>query len=73
MTKPMTAILHDAEQLPAVDKVELIERLLDGLDKPDVEIDTEWASEGERRLDVYLRGETTAKTADEVLAKHLKP
>ena len=73
MSKPMTTILRDAAQLPAADRVELIERLLDGLDKPDADIDTAWTNEVEKRLDAYLSGETTAKTADEVLAKHLRP
>jgi Putative addiction module component len=42
-------------------------------DKPDPEIDRAWAEECERRLDSYLRGETTALDAEEVLAKYLKP
>jgi len=43
------------------------------LDKPDLEIDRAWAEESKRRLDAYLRGETTARDAKDVLAKHLKP
>jgi|HubBroStandDraft_3_1064219.scaffolds.fasta_scaffold3521146_1 hypothetical protein len=38
---------------------------------PNSEIDRIWAEEGERRLDAYLRGETTSRDASEVLAKHL--
>jgi len=43
------------------------------LDQPGAEIDRAWADESERRLDAYLRGETTARDAKDVLAKHLKP
>jgi len=42
------------------------------LDKPDEEIDRAWADESERRLDAYLRGETTARDAKDVLAEHLR-
>jgi hypothetical protein len=31
------------------------------------------AEESERRLDAYLRGDATARDAEAVLAKHLKP
>jgi hypothetical protein len=41
-------------------------------DKPDPEIDRAWAEASERRLDAYLRGETTARDAKDVLAKQLK-
>jgi hypothetical protein len=47
--------------------------LLATLDRPDPEIDREWAEESERRLDSYLQGDTTARDAKDVLAKHLKP
>ncbi len=50
----------------------MIERLLATLGKPDPEVDRAWAEECERRLDRYLRGETTALDAEEVLAKYLK-
>jgi hypothetical protein len=47
--------------------------LLASLDKPEPEIQAAWAEEAERRLDTYLSGENTARDADEVLAKYLKP
>jgi hypothetical protein len=43
------------------------------MDKPDSEIDRAWAEECERRLDSYLRGETTARDAEDILAQYLKP
>jgi hypothetical protein len=38
---------------------------------PNPDIDRIWADEGERRLDAYLRGESTSRDAKDVLAKHL--
>jgi putative addiction module component (TIGR02574 family) len=73
MNARIQAIREEAERLPAADRAKLVEYLLATLDKPDPEIDRAWAEECERRLDSYLRGETTALDAEEVLAKYLKP
>jgi putative addiction module component (TIGR02574 family) len=73
MNERIRALTEEAERLPVPDRVRLVEHLLATLDKPDPEIDRAWAEECERRLDRYLRGETTALDADEVLAKYLKP
>jgi putative addiction module component (TIGR02574 family) len=73
MNTSITSIAEEAERLPAADRVRLVEHLLATLDKPDPEVDQAWAEESERRLDAYLRGDTTARDAKDVLAKHLKP
>jgi putative addiction module component (TIGR02574 family) len=73
MNTRIREITEEAERLPAPDRVRLVEHLLATLDKPDSEIDRAWAEESERRLDSYLRGETAALDAEDVLAKHLKP
>jgi putative addiction module component (TIGR02574 family) len=73
MNTRITSLAEEAERLPAVDRIELVERLLSSLDKPDPEIDRAWAEECERRLDAYLSGETSARDAEDVLAKYLKP
>jgi putative addiction module component (TIGR02574 family) len=73
MNTRIRAITEEAERLPAADRVRLVEHLLATLDKPDSDIDHAWAEECERRLDSYLRGETTALDAEDVLAKHLTP
>jgi putative addiction module component (TIGR02574 family) len=70
---PRIRAITDEERLPAADRVRLVDHLLAALDKPDSDIDPAWAEESERRLDSYLRGETTTLDADEVLVKHLKP
>ena len=69
----ITSIAEEAEHLPAADRARLVELLLATLDRPDPEIDQAWAEESERRLAAYLRGDTTARDAKDVLTKHLKP
>jgi hypothetical protein len=73
MNRSITSIVEEAERLPAAGCARLVEHLLATLDKPDPEVDRAWAEESERRLDAYLRGETGARDAKDVLAKHLKP
>lgn len=73
MNKRTTSLAEEAERLPAAERIRLVEHLLTSLDKPDAEIDRAWGEESERRLDAYLRGETTARDAKDVLAKYLKP
>lgn len=68
-----TSLAEEAEQLPPADRIEIVERLLNSLDKPDPDIEQAWAGEAERRLDEYLAGGVAARDAEEVLAKYLKP
>jgi putative addiction module component (TIGR02574 family) len=67
-----TSLAEEAKQLPPADRIELIERLLSSLDKPDLGIDRVWAEESERRLDAYLSGDAPTRDAEDVLVKHLK-
>jgi putative addiction module component (TIGR02574 family) len=73
MTNRATLLAEEAEKLPVPERIWLVEHLLASLDKSEPDIDAAWAEESERRLDAYLAGETAARDADEVLAKHLKP
>ncbi len=73
MNSRTTSLAEEAERLPPADRIELVERLLSSSDKPAPEIDWAWAEECERRLDAYLSGATSARDAEDVLAKHLKP
>ena len=72
MNARTTSLAEEAERLPPADRIELVERLPSSLDKPDPDIDRAWAEESGRRLDAYLSGETSARDAEDVLAKHLK-
>ena len=72
MNERVLSLAEEAERLPVADRIRLVEYLLATLDKPDSEIDKAWAEESERRLERYLRGETTSRDARDVLAKYLK-
>jgi hypothetical protein len=72
MTPRSRSIAKEAETLPAIDRIRLVEFLLASLDKPDPDLDRIWADEGEKRIDAYLGGEASARDAKDVLAKHLK-
>jgi putative addiction module component (TIGR02574 family) len=73
MNTRLQTIAEEAERLSVSDRVRLVEHLLATLDKADPEIDRAWAEECARRRDRYLRGETTALDAEDVLARYLKP
>jgi putative addiction module component (TIGR02574 family) len=73
MNKRTQTIIEEAELLSAEERIEMIEKLLASLDRPDADIDRAWTDEAERRLDVYLDGSINARDAHTVLAKHLKP
>jgi putative addiction module component (TIGR02574 family) len=66
------SLAEEAERLPPADRIRLVQHLLATLEKPDAGIDRAWFEECQRRLDSYLRGETTASDAEEVLSRHLK-
>jgi putative addiction module component (TIGR02574 family) len=66
-------IIEVAERLPPLERIKLVEHLLDTLDKPDPGLDAIWADECELRLDTYLRGDAKAIAAADVLSRHIKP
>lgn len=73
MNQRATSLAEEAERLPPAERIEIVERLLNSLDKPDHGIDKAWADEAERRLDEYLAGGVAGLDGEEVLAKYLKP
>jgi putative addiction module component (TIGR02574 family) len=52
--------------LNPIDKIRLVEMLLESLDKADPEIEAAWVAESERRYAAYKRGEIQGATLDEV-------
>jgi len=57
-------------QLPATQRIELVESILQDLDAAAPSIDALWAQEAERRLGAYQRGEMAALPAEQVMAKY---
>ena len=64
------AIIEQAKQLTALEIIEVVDALLASVDKPDTEIDKQWANEAEDRLAAYRRGEVKALDLNQVLAKY---
>jgi len=55
--------------LKTVDKIQLVELILQSLDKPDPKIEEEWVKESERRYSLYKEGKIKATSADQVFNK----
>jgi len=63
-------VLAQALKLPPLEKVELVERILDTFVLPDRKaIDERWAAEAEDRIGAYDRGEVAARSAMDVFAR----
>lgn len=70
---PQTAksLSQQAALLPPVERMELVERILDTLDASDQNLDEQWAREAEDRLIAYRRGEIKALPLGEVLGRYM--
>ncbi len=55
--------------LKALERVHLVEILLESLDKPDVEVQKIWIEESEKRYDAYKAGRIKALTYEEVISR----
>lgn len=66
------AVIEQAKQLSALEKLEVVDALLASVDKSDPALDRLWAVEAEDRLAAYRRGEIKALELNEVLAKYQK-
>ena len=60
MNTTSQAIIEQAKQLSALEKIEVVDALLASVDKPDAEVDKQWATEAEDRLAAYRRGKVKA-------------
>ncbi|MBA3057314.1 MAG: addiction module protein [Gammaproteobacteria bacterium] len=68
MQQAAKALSELAVQLPPVERMALVEQILDSLDEPDPSMDALWAQEADDRLAAYRRGEIRAVPLSEVLA-----
>jgi putative addiction module component (TIGR02574 family) len=64
-------IAADALALTPAERVVLVDRVLDSLDKVDPELDTRLAAECESRLAAYDRGEIRSVSLQEALSKYM--
>jgi len=58
-----------ALHLNPLDKIHLVEMILESLDKPDPEIEKAWVAESEARYTMYKAGKIKAVTFDSVQKK----
>ena len=65
------ALQRQIAQLPALDRIALVEDILQGLDAPDKSLDALWAGVAETRLAAYKAGQVKTVPLSEVLAKQL--
>ncbi|MHC4873864.1 MAG: addiction module protein [Planctomycetota bacterium] len=61
-----------ALQLKDVDKVHLVELILDSIDRPDPEIEKEWVKESEKRYAAYKKGKIKAIPYSKIIKKYSK-
>ena len=55
--------------LKALEKVHLVELILESLDKPDMKIQNKWIDESEKRYDAYKSGKLKAISYEEVMKR----
>ena len=60
MQQATKAMSEQAVQLPPVERMALVEQILDSLYEPDPSMDALWAQEADDRLEAYRRGEIRA-------------
>lgn len=56
--------------LPAVEKLKLVDAILEELDKPDPELDQVWATEAHKRREAYQKGKLETVSYNKVMEKH---
>ena len=63
-------IFKEALILKPSEKAQLVDELLQSLDRPDKKIEKLWAKEIEDRIDAYDKGQIKAVSLEEVLRKY---
>ena len=66
----LNEIIQEALRLPATARFEIVDQLMQSLDKPDAEIDRIWGEEAVRRLASFDAGHAKTYSADEVLGQN---
>lgn len=70
MSSKSRVLIEQAQQLPVMERMEMVDALLATIDEPSPEIDRLWIAEAEDRLAAYRRGEIKAIEMEDVLAKY---
>jgi len=70
MAKTVDKLAAEIHVLPDIEKLRLVDAILEDLDKPDPEIDRVWAEEARKRWAAYKAGRSPTVSYDTVMAKH---
>jgi len=70
MAKTLERLAAEIQALPDTEKLQLIDVILEDLDKPDPEIDRVWAEEARKRWSAYKAGKALTVDYETVMAKH---
>ena len=70
MSALSNSFAKQALDLDPLERIKLVEQLLQSLDKPDAEINELWAREADSRIEAYERGEIDAIPAEQVFQKY---
>lgn len=62
-------LYESAMQLKPVERMRLLERIYESLDRPDGQIDEVWYDEAERRLSAFKMGDVEGIPAERVLGE----
>jgi putative addiction module component (TIGR02574 family) len=73
MAKPIDELAAEIRNLSDIEKLRLVDAILEGLDKPDPEIDRIWAEEARKRWNAFKAGEVSVVPYETVMAKHRRP
>ncbi|MBC8181677.1 addiction module protein [candidate division KSB1 bacterium] len=63
-------LLKDAKLLNPVERLQLIESLLESLDKPDHQIEQLWINEADARHEAYKRGELKSTDWEDIKKRY---
>ncbi len=63
-------VLNEALKMTPAERAEIIDQLLQSLNKPDEKIDALWKEEVENRIDAYEAGSIKTVTVQEMLEKY---
>ena len=69
MSMSTAELFESAKRLRPVERLQLIDALMDSLDEPDPAIESAWAAEAQDRLVAYDRGELKAAPIQELFEK----
>ena len=70
MTKNAEKLASEIHSLSDIEKLQLVDAILNDLDKPDPEIDRVWAEEARKRWAAYKAGRIATVSYQEVMKRH---